>query len=133
MIAAFFIPFLIMMVACIEADFYPFGENQMAVIDMYHQYVPFLGELQYKLQSGGSLLYSWNGAAGTNFISLLAYYTASPLNILLILVPQTLLMEAVSMIVFMKMGFAGLFMCIYLKAMHGREDCVHMLWATTGV
>lgn len=124
MITAFLVPFLIMMSACIAAGFYPFGDNQMAVIDMYHQYVPFLGELQYKLQSGGSLLYSWNGAAGTNFISLLAYYTASPLNILLILVPQTLLMEAVSVIVFMKMGFAGLFMCIYLKAMHGREDWI---------
>lgn len=125
MLAAFFVPFLIMMAACIDAGFYPFGDNQMAVIDMYHQYVPFLGELQSKLQSGGSLLYSWNGAAGTNFVSLFAYYTASPLNLLLALVPQAWLMEAVSVIVFMKMGFAGLFMAIYLKHMHQRED-----WAT---
>ncbi len=125
MLAAFFVPFFIMMTACIEAGFYPFGDNQIAVIDMYHQYVPFLGELQYKLQSGGSLFYSWNGAAGTNFVSLFAYYTASPLNFLLVLVPQTFLMEAVSVIVFMKMGFAGLFMMVYLKNMYQKED-----WAT---
>lgn len=125
MAGAFLIPFFIMMAACIDAGFYPFGDNQMAVIDMYHQYVPFLGELQQKLQSGGSMFYSWNGGAGTNFVSLFAYYTASPLNLLLALVPQAWLMEAVSVIVFMKMGFAGLFMCIYLKYMYGRED-----WAT---
>ena len=41
---------------------------------MYHQYVPFLGELQSKLQSGGSLFYTWNGAGGSNFWNLLAYY-----------------------------------------------------------
>lgn len=125
MITAFLVPFLIMMSACIAAGFYPFGDNQMAVIDMYHQYVPFLGELQHKLQTGGSLLYSWNGAAGTNFVSLMAYYTSSPLNILLVLVPQAWLMEAVSVIVFMKMGFAGMFMAVYLKHMYQKED-----WAT---
>lgn len=130
MIGAFFIPILIMATACIDAGFYPFGENQMAVIDMYHQYVPFLGELQYKLQSGGSLLYSWNGAAGTNFISLFAYYAASPLNLLLAIVPQGWLMEAISVIVFMKMGFAGLFMNVYFKRMYGREDWSSVAFST---
>lgn len=125
MIGAFFIPALIMASACINAGFYPFGDNQMAVIDMYHQYVPFFSELQYKLQSGGSMLYSWNGGTGTNFVSLFAYYTASPLNLLLILVPKAWLMEAVTVIVFMKIGFAGLFMNIYLKNMYRREG-----WAT---
>ena len=96
MLAAFGIPFLIMVVTCAGEKFFPFGDNQIAVIDMYHQYVPFLNELQYKLQHADSLLYSWNGAGGTNFVSLMAYYAASPLNLLLILVPQKFLMEGVT-------------------------------------
>ena len=130
MLAAFFVPFMIMVLVCIGKGYFPFGDNQIAVIDMYHQYVPFLNELQYKLQNFESLLYSWNGAGGTNFVSLLAYYTASPLNLLLILVPQKFLMEAVTLLVFTKIGLAGLFMNIYFKGMHHRQDCATVAFST---
>ena len=83
-LASFAFPALIMVLAFAVTEIYPFGGNQIAVIDMYHQYVPFLGELQYKLQEGGSLFYTWNGAGGSNFWNLIAYYGASPLNLLLV-------------------------------------------------
>lgn len=130
MLAAFFVPFFIMAITFVSKGYYPFGDNQIAVIDMYHQYVPFLNELQYKLQHGESLMYSWNGAAGTNFVSLFAYYTASPLNVLLALVPQKFLMEGITLIVFIKIGLAGLFMNIYLKGMHNRQDCGTVAFST---
>ena len=85
-----------MLLAFLVMGIYPAGENQIAVIDMYHQYVPFLGELQSKLQSGGSLFYTWNGAGGSNFWNLLAYYGASPLNLILVLFPKKFLMEGVT-------------------------------------
>ena len=75
-LAAFCLPVLLMLLAFLVMGIYPAGENQIAVIDMYHQYVPFLGELQNKLQSGGSLFYTWNGAGGSNFWPLLSYTTA---------------------------------------------------------
>ena len=84
-LAAFCLPVILMLLAFLVMGIYPAGENQIAVIDMYHQYVPFLGELQAKLQSGGSLFYTWNGAGGSNFWNLLAYYGASPLNLILVL------------------------------------------------
>lgn len=130
MLTAFFLPVAIIALTCISKAYFPFGDNQIAVIDMYHQYVPFLNELQYKLQHGESLLYSWNGAAGTNFVSLLAYYTASPLNLLLAIVPHKFLMEGVTMIVFIKIGLAGLFMNIYLKGMYRRQDCATVAFST---
>lgn len=130
MLAAFFIPFGIMTVTCISKSYFPFGDNQIAVIDMYHQYVPFLNELQYKLQHMDSLMYSWNGAGGTNFVSLLAYYTASPLNLLLILFPQKYLMEGITLILFIKIGLAGLFMNIYFKGMFARQDCATVAFST---
>ena len=113
--AAFFLPVLILVLAFAVMGIYPFGQQQMAVIDMYHQFVPFLGELQYKLQSGGSLFYSWNSGGGCNFWCLLSYYGASPLNLLLILFPQKLIMEGVTVIFLIKTGLTGSFMYIYLK------------------
>lgn len=130
MLAAFFVPFCVLLVIFTDEGFFPFGDNQIAVIDMYHQYVPFLSELQYKLQNGGSFLYSWNGGGGTNFISLLAYYAASPLNLILAVFPQSLLMEGVTLIVLLKVGLAGLTMSIYLKHMFRREDCVTVAFSS---
>ena len=101
---------------------YPAGENQIAVIDMYHQYVPFLGELQSKLQSGGSLFYTWNGAGGSNFWNLLAYYGASPLNLILVLFLFLFLMEGVTLILLLKIGLAGSTMAVYLRAIVWEKD-----------
>ena len=107
-----------------------FGGNQIAVIDMYHQYVPFLGELQYKLQEGGSLFYTWNGAGGSNFWNLIAYYGASPLNLLLVLFPKKFLMEGITLILVIKVGLAGSFMAMYLKYADKARDWGIVAFAT---
>ena len=112
--AAFFLPVLIVVLAFAVTGIYPFGDSQIAIIDMYHQYVPFLSELQNKLQHGGSLLYTWNGAGGCNFWCLLAYYCASPLNLLLVLFPAKLIMEGITSVLLIKMGLAGSLMCYFL-------------------
>lgn len=127
---AFLVPFVLMFLAYAAAEFFPFGKNQVAVIDMYHQYFPFINELHEKIQSGGSLLYTWNGGLGTNFITLLSYYMASPLYFLTIFVPDAYLMEAVTVIILLKIGFAGAFMAIYLRGIHGRCDCATVAFST---
>lgn len=121
-LAAFCLPVILMFLAFLVMGIYPAGENQIAVIDMYHQYVPFLGELQSKLQSGGSLFYTWNGAGGSNFWSLLAYYGASPLNLILVLFPKKFLMEGVTLILLLKIGLAGSTMAVYLRAIAWEKD-----------
>ena len=112
---SFFMPVIILVFVFACTGIYPFGEQQLAIIDMYHQYVPFLSELQCRLQEGGSLFYSWNSGGGCNFWCLLSYYGASPLNLLLVLFPKTLIMEGVSVILLIKIGLSGSFMYIYLK------------------
>lgn len=121
-LAAFCLPVILMILAFLVMGIYPAGENQIAVIDMYHQYVPFLGELQAKLQSGGSLFYTWNGAGGSNFWNLLAYYGASPLNLILVLFPKKFLMEGVTLILLLKIGLAGSTMAVYLRAIVWEKD-----------
>ena len=121
-LAAFCLPVILMLLAFLVMGIYPAGENQIAVIDMYHQYVPFLGELQSKLQSGGSLFYTWNGAGGSNFWNLLAYYGANPLNLILVLFPKKFLMEGVTLILLLKIGLAGSTMAVYLRAIVWEKD-----------
>lgn len=129
-IAAFFLPVLLAVIAMAVAGIYPFGGDQIAVIDMYHQYVPFLSELQYKLHDGGSLFYTWDGAGGSNFWNLLAYYGASPLNLLLALFPEKLIMEAVAVILLIKIGLAGAFMAMYLRYTERTWDWAAVAFST---
>ncbi len=119
---AFGVPLLLMSYAFIVAEFYPFGENQIMVIDMWHQFFQFFKVLHEKLQTGGSLLYTWQGGLGTNFIALISYYAASPLNLLTIFVPTKYLTEALAAVVVLKISFSGAFMCIYLRSLFKRND-----------
>ena len=63
-VMAFLMPFIICVVICIGNGVYPFGDNCILHIDMYHQYCPFFTEFLHKLRTGGSLQYSWNLLSG---------------------------------------------------------------------
>lgn len=120
--AAFLLPVLLMITAFAAEGIYPFGQQQIAVIDMYHQYVPFLSELQNKLHEGGSLFFTWNGAGGSDFLTLLAYYGASPLNLLLIIFPENFIMEGITVILLIKIGLSGSFMAMFLRYIYRTCD-----------
>ena len=79
LLIAFFVPVLVMICIFVQRGIFPFGERCFLRTDMYHQYAPFFSEFQYKLRTGGSLLYSWDVGMGVNFAALYAYYLASPL------------------------------------------------------
>lgn len=121
LLASFLLPFVIVIVVCIERGVYPFGERCILQVDMYHQYCPFFTELMDKLKSGGSLFYSWNIGLGADFVSLYAYYLASPLNWLLILCPDGYVIEFMTVLVLLKIGLCGLTFGYYLK-MHFRTN-----------
>ena len=72
-------------------------------------------EMQDKLTSGGSLFYSWNLGLGSDFVALYAYYLASPLNWLLVLCPKGLVIEFMTLSIWIKIALAGLFFFLYLK------------------
>ena len=111
---AFLIP--VFMMVCIFAmkKIYPFGENCFLRTDLYHQYAMFFSEFQYKLQNGGSLLYSWDIGAGTNFVALYGYYLASPFNWLTMLIAKENLIEWLSILAIGKIGLCSLAFTWYL-------------------
>ncbi len=113
---AFAVPFCILFLSFALLKVYPFGNRQVLVVDAWNQYYPFLVELNRKLRSGESLLYSWRLGLGSDFVSLMSYYLASPLNLLLVLFPESILKEVFSLFILVKTGLAGSF-CAYALIM----------------
>lgn len=129
-LAAFFLPALIMVLAFASLEIFPFGGEQIAVIDFYHQYLPLIEELQYKMQHGGNLFYTWNGAGGCNFWNIIAYQAASPLNLLLIICPAAYLVEGLTAILLIRVGLAGSFMFLFLKKTYEKVSFATVGFAT---
>ncbi len=119
---AFAMPFSILLLSYLLRGIYPIANRSLLTIDLFHQYAPFLAELQAKLRGGGSLLYSWSGGLGTNFWALLAYYLGSPLNVLTIFFPASFLTEAVLLLIILKIGLAGACFYLYLRGVWHQEN-----------
>ena len=119
---AFLIPFVGMLFVMIISGYEPFGNYSMLYSDMYHQYYPFFVEFRRALRSGDSLLHSWSVGLGMDYLGLISYYLASPLNLLSILVPEGLLLEFFSLLMPVKLGLASLFFAVFLKGIFKKED-----------
>jgi uncharacterized membrane protein YfhO len=120
---AFGLPIFAMMIVTIIASAEPlFNLRSMLYSDMYHQYYPFFVAFRKALLSGDSLLYSWSVGMGMDYLGLISYYLASPLNLLSVLVPEGLLLEYFSLLMPIKLGFAGLFFALFLKKLFRKDD-----------
>ena len=96
-----------MLIFMIVASVAPFGSNSFTMIDSMHQYVPFFSVYQDKLRHFGSLSYTWNVGGGQNFQSLLLYYMASPLNLIIIFFTRRGIIAAMSLLVAIKIIFSA--------------------------
>ena len=118
---AFAIPCVGMLFVMLVSQYEPFGKYSMLYSDMYHQYYPFFVAFRKALRSGDSLLYNWSVGLGMDYLGLISYYLASPLNLLSVLVPEGWLLEFFSLLVPIKLGLAGLFFAIFLQKMFGKK------------
>ena len=114
-ILAFLIPILIMLGVFVGKGIYPFGDRSFLRTDMYHQYAPFFNDFLTRLKNGESLTYAWDIGLGSNYLALIAYYLCSPFNVLLFLVPQSLIIEFMTYLIVLKIGLCGLTMTGYLQ------------------
>ncbi|MGN1086760.1 MAG: YfhO family protein, partial [Porcipelethomonas sp.] len=122
LILSFLLPFVIMWFFFAKSEVHPFGDKQILVTDLWHQYYPFFRVEHEKLQNLSSLLYSWDTGLGTNFISLMSYYAASPLNFLAVFFPIEYSRDALTLFLTIKIGCAGLFFAIFLKHTFNKND-----------
>ena len=121
-ILSFLIPFSILWYAFGSYGIHPFGDRQILVVDLWHQYYPFFRVVREKLINGGSFFYSWENGLGTNFLSLISYYAASPLNWLSVFFDDDHVRDAMTFILSCKIGFAGAFFSTFLRYTYKRKD-----------
>ncbi len=100
----------------------PFGKQTMLYSDMFHQYYPFFYAYRDAILSGKGLLWNWSVGMGMDYLGMISYYLASPLNLLSILVPEPWVLEYFSLLMPTKLGLAGLFFALMLKKLYGRDD-----------
>lgn len=119
---AFALPVAGMLLVMIISQYFPFGKYSMLYSDMYHQYYPFFKAFRSALLSGDSLLHSWNVGLGMDYLGLISYYLASPLNLVSILLPEAWTLHYFSLLVPIKLGLASMFFAIFLKNLFGKND-----------
>ena len=118
----FAIPCLGMLMIMLISHYAPFGKYSMLYSDMYHQYYPFFVAFRNAIRSGNGLLYTWSVGMGMDYLGLIAYYLASPLNLGSVLLPEGWLLGYFSLLVPIKLGLAGLFFALFLKDIFRRND-----------
>ena len=119
---SFTVTFCAFLVLMIVKGFAPFGDSSMLYSDAYHQYYPFFLSFRRALRSGESLLYTWDMGLGMDYLGLIAYYLASPLNLLSVLLPESWCLSYFSFLVPIKLSLASMFFALFLKHTCGKED-----------
>ncbi len=119
---AFAIPTGMMLVLMFVTSACPFGDYSMLYSDMYHQYFPFFKAFRAALRSGDSLLWNWSAGLGMDYLGLISYYLASPLNLLSVLVPDGWELGYFSLLMPIKLGLASLSFAYMLKTLYGKDD-----------
>ncbi len=119
--ACFLVPAAIMLLVYLAMGVFPAGNNSVLVLDLNAQYVYFLEKFRSIFLDGGSFLYSFQRALGGEFMGILAYYVASPFNLISLLFPKEYMTEALLTIFVLKCGCCGLTMGIFLDSTHKKR------------
>ncbi len=130
LIAAFIIPFMIMLAVYVCMEKHPFGNNSVLTLDMQAQYVYYFEALRRLLTEGGSWLYSWERTLGGEFMGIVAYYVASPFNLLVVLFPKSMIPDAIMFIQLTKIGAMGVTFAYYLRKTRKTSDMISVCFGT---
>lgn len=114
-VLTFIIPILIMLVIYAKVGITPFGDKSVMTSDMNAQYVSFFSYFKENLNDLSNLEYSFSKLLGGGMIGLMAYYLASPLNLILLFFNTNTIIFGIELITLIKIGLAGLTFCIFLN------------------
>ena len=128
---AFALPMTIMLVLMFVTSALPFGEYSLYYYsDEFHQYFPFFKAFRKALLSGQPILWSWDVGLGMDYLGLISYYLASPLNLLSVLVPDAWVEEYFSLLMPVKLSLASMFFAIMLKKLFHKDDLSIVLFGS---
>ena len=119
LLASFFLPLLIGGIGFVMRGIAPFGKMSLAAIDGYGQYFPMLREAERHFFSPHG--YSFSGALGFSFSAESAYYTNSPLNVLLFLLPGQVQVWEMDLLILFRFGLMSCAMYRLLSSHYGEH------------
>ena len=130
LMAAFFVPLVLMYLIYIGMEVFPFGKNSVLVLDLNGQYVYYFEYFREMIHGDASLLYSWTRSLGGEFLGIFAYYLCSPFSLIVALLPKAMMTEALLLLILAKVGMCGMLMAYYLKASRGLSSFTAILFGT---
>ena len=83
-------------------EFFPFGENIILRMDLYHQYAPLFAELYERVFGGDTLLYSFTSGLGSSFLGNYFNYLSSPTMLFVLIFGHINVPEAIAAMVLVK-------------------------------
>lgn len=110
----FFVGVIIILAIYILKDVKPFGDKSLLQIDFFHQYAPFLGELQDKIKNGGNFLYNFNVGFGLPFFRNFANYLGSIFNVIILFFKKENILVSFSVIIGLKAVLSATTMSYFL-------------------
>ena len=128
--AGFLLPTLIAGIGFFLIGVWPSGDGTVLIIDSLHQYLPFYTDFHEKLRSGQGLLYSFSAGLGYNFWATYAYYLASPLNFLIVLVPKANVCDFMDLMILVKIGLCGGTFSWYMHQRNTRSFALPAVFGT---
>lgn len=94
---------------------YPLGDKTLIYNDMQYQYLDFFMWFRGVLHGEDSASYSFFMGQGGNTVSLVAYYLASPLNLLCYFVKEEYMAEFLTLLIVLKLMLCSMTTYIYLN------------------
>lgn len=109
------IPVLIFFIAASLNNYFPTGKELLNVYDSFTQYPGMILELARNLFSN-SILFSWHGGLGFNFLGSITYYGFSPLNIFSLFTSPESYHIYITIMTYLRFFALGISMCFYLTS-----------------
>ncbi len=103
---------------------FPFGDNTVMRMDLYHQYGPLFAELYERVVNHQSFLYSWFSGGGSSFLGNYFNYLSSPLSALIFLFDKKDISFAISFIVSLKCVLSSVTFAYYLKETQKKNNAL---------
>ena len=104
-----------MLIIYLITQVFPFGDQTVLRMDLYHRYGPLFAELYDKLFSKDTLNYSWTSGLGSCFLGNYFNYLSSPIGAIIVFFGHKNIPEAIGAMVLIKAALSASTFSYYLK------------------
>ena len=105
----------LMLIVYICTQVFPFGDNTVLRMDLYHQYGPLFSELYDRIFGGSSMKYSWVSGLGSCFLGNYFNYLSSPIGAIVVFFGHAHVPEAIAAMVLIKAALSSATFAYYIK------------------